>query len=42
VVAGDNGDDYGTSLYLEVPSKNFSGGRYRPSLNETECLDLVV
>jgi hypothetical protein len=40
--AGDNGYDYGTSLYLAVPAKNWSAGRYRPSLNETDCLDLVV
>jgi hypothetical protein len=42
VIAGDSGYDYGTSLYLAVPAKNWSGGRYRPSLNETDCLDLVV
>jgi hypothetical protein len=41
-IAGDNGFDYGTSLYIAVPSQNWSGGRYRPSLNETDCLDLVV
>ncbi|HEV2427035.1 MAG TPA: hypothetical protein VGS61_02310 [Acidimicrobiales bacterium] len=41
-VAGDVGYDYGTSLYIAVPSKNWSGGRYRPSLNETDCIDLVV
>jgi hypothetical protein len=41
-VAGDNGYDYGTSLYLAVPAKNWAGGRYRPSLNETDCIDLVV
>jgi hypothetical protein len=42
VVANDTGYDYGTSLYIAVPSGNFAGGRYRPSLNETDCLDLVV
>jgi hypothetical protein len=41
-VAGDIGFDFGTNLYLAVPAKNWSGGRYRPSLNETDCLDLVV
>jgi len=41
-VAGDTGFDFGTNLYLAVPMKNWSGGRYRPSLNETDCLDLVV
>jgi hypothetical protein len=42
VPGGDNGYDYGTSLYLAVPAKNWAGGRYRPSLNETDCIDLVV
>jgi hypothetical protein len=42
VVAGDNGYDYGTSLYIVGVSKAFAGGRYRPTLNETDCIDLVV
>jgi hypothetical protein len=42
VPGGDDGYDYGTSLYLAVPAKNWAGGRYRPSLNETDCIDLVV
>jgi hypothetical protein len=41
-VAGDTGYDYGTSLYLAVPNANWAGGRYRPELNETDCIDLVV
>jgi hypothetical protein len=41
-ISGDNGYLYGTSLYLAVPSQGWSGGRYRPELNETDCLDLVV
>jgi hypothetical protein len=41
-MSGDNGYDYGTSLYLAVPTLNWSGGRYQPTLNETDCLDLVV
>lgn len=41
-VAGDNGYDYGTSLYLAASSKNFSAGRSRPAFNEVDCLDLVV
>jgi hypothetical protein len=41
-IAGDSGYDYGTNLYLAVPAKNWSAGRYRPSVNETDCLDLVV
>jgi hypothetical protein len=42
VVAGDEGYDYGTSLYLADPARNWSGGRYRPSLGETDCIDLIV
>src|SRR5262249_41472420 len=41
-MSGDNGYLYGDSLYLAVPSQNWSGGRYRPSVNEIDCLDLVV
>jgi hypothetical protein len=42
VIPGDDGYDYGTSLYLAVPARGWAGGRYRPSLNETDCIDLVV
>jgi hypothetical protein len=42
VVAGDNGYDYGTNLYIAVPARNWAGGRYRPELNETDCVDLIV
>jgi len=42
VVAGDNGYDYGTNLYIVVPAKDWSGGRYDPAANETDCVDLVV
>jgi hypothetical protein len=41
-VSGDTGYDYGTSLYVEGVSKSFAAGRYRPDLNELDCLDLVV
>lgn len=41
VIAGDNGYDYGTSLYV-MSSKGWSGGRYRPSVRELDCIDLVV
>jgi hypothetical protein len=41
-LAGDDGYDYGTSLYVAVPAKNWSGGRYLPGANETDCIDLVV
>jgi hypothetical protein len=41
-IANDTGYDYGTSLYVEALSRNFSGGRYRPELNELDCVDLVV
>lgn len=40
-IAGDTGYDYGTSLYV-LSSRGWSGGRYRPSANETDCIDLVV
>jgi hypothetical protein len=42
VIANDAGYDYGTSLYLAATSKNFAGGRYRPEVNELDCIDLVV
>ncbi len=41
-LAGDDGYDYGTSLYLAVPAHNWSAGRYNPAVNETDCIDLVV
>ncbi len=40
--AQDNGYDYGTSLYIALPAQNWAGGRYRPTLNELDCVDLVV
>jgi hypothetical protein len=40
VVADDNGYDYGTSLYVAVPAKNWAGGRSQTG--ETDCIDLVV
>ena len=39
-VSGDSGYDYGTSLYVVVPARNWSGGRSVGS--ETDCIDLVV
>ena|GEM_PF-5694807 len=42
IVSGDNGYDYGTNLYIYFPSGKFSAGRYRPSVGETDCIDLVV
>src|SRR5262249_58862021 len=41
-VSGDPGYDYGTSLYIESTSKGYAGGRYRPEVNELDCIDLVV
>ena len=41
-IGGDMGYDYGTSLYLAVPAKNWAAGRYRPALNETDCIDIVT
>ena len=42
VAAGDQGYDYGTSLYIAFPANNWSAGRYNPALNETDCIDVVV
>jgi hypothetical protein len=39
--AGDQGYDYGTSLYIALPG-GVSAGRYRPEMSETDCVDLVV
>jgi hypothetical protein len=41
-IAGDDGYDYGTNLYIDVPSAHWSGGRFRPDVGETDCIDLVV
>jgi hypothetical protein len=38
----DDGYDYGTNVYLAVPAQGWSGGRYQPTLNEIDCIDLVV
>jgi hypothetical protein len=37
----DQGYDYGTNLYITLPG-GVSGGRYRPEMSETDCVDLVV
>jgi hypothetical protein len=42
ILANDTGYDYGTSLYLANASQAWAIGRYRPQLNETDCLDLIV
>ena len=34
--------DYGTSFYVAGVSKGFAGGRYRPSLGELDCIDIVA
>ncbi|HVA93242.1 MAG TPA: hypothetical protein VNL71_25760 [Chloroflexota bacterium] len=39
-VHGVAGYDYGTSLYITTP--NLSAGRYRPELNELDCVGLIV
>ncbi|HTW08447.1 MAG TPA: hypothetical protein VME46_13100 [Acidimicrobiales bacterium] len=40
-VAGNDGLDYGTSLWLSGPGK-WSAGRYRPELNELDCIGLIL
>jgi hypothetical protein len=42
VIKGNVGLDYGTSLYLNDNTGNFSAGRYRPTLNELDCIGLIV
>ena len=39
---GNQGYDYGTSLFLFDSSRNWAGGRYRPELNELDCVGLLV
>ena len=40
--AGNQGYDYGTSLYLYDSGRNWAGGRYRPELSELDCVGLLV
>jgi hypothetical protein len=45
VIHGDAGRDFGTSFYLTVYQAStflYAAGRYRPSLNELDCIGLVV
>ena len=42
LIKGNAGLDYGTSLYVNDNTGNFSAGRYRSSLNELDCIGLVV
>jgi hypothetical protein len=41
-ISSDTGYDYGTALSIVVPAQGWAGGRYRPTVNETDCIDLVV
>ena len=40
--SGNQGYDYGTNLYVFDSSRNWAGGRYRPALNELDCVGLLV
>ena len=40
--AGDQGLDYGTNLYVFDVPRNWAGGRYRPQLNELDCVGLLI
>ena len=42
VIKGNVGLDYGTSLYLNDNTGNFAAGRYRPTVNELDCIGLIV
>ncbi|HEX6392753.1 MAG TPA: hypothetical protein VFZ97_04890 [Acidimicrobiales bacterium] len=39
--SANQGYDYGTSFYLFDTSRNWAGGRYRPNLNELDCIGLI-
>lgn len=40
--SGDQGLDYGTSLYIFDTPRNWAGGRYRPELNELDCVGVII
>ena len=40
--AGNQGYDYGTSLFMFDVPRNWAGGRYRPELNELDCVGVLV
>lgn len=40
--SGNEGYDYGTDLYLFDSPRNWAGGRYRPELQELDCVGLLV
>lgn len=45
VIHGDAGRDFGTSFYLTAYQSStflYAAGRYRPSLNELDCIGLIV
>ena len=42
VIKGNAGLDYGTGLYLNDNTGNFAAGRYHPTLNELDCIGLIV
>jgi hypothetical protein len=39
---GNEGLDFGTAFYLDEPGLPFSAGRYRPQINELDCVGLVA
>jgi hypothetical protein len=48
-INGNAGFDYGTQMYVDAfatatgeDKQLYSAGRYRPSLNETDCIGLIV
>jgi hypothetical protein len=42
VITGNAGLDYGTSLYVNDVGTSTAAGRYRPALNELDCIGLIV
>jgi hypothetical protein len=44
-ITGNAGFDYGTALYVSAFANDqhlYSAGRYRPSLNELDCIGLII
>jgi hypothetical protein len=41
-INGNAGLDYGTSLYLADDARRMAAGRYRPEINELDCIGLIV
>ena len=41
-IQGNAGLDYGTNLFINDNTRSLAAGRYRPSVNELDCIGLIV